>query len=126
MSISDARKEQEDGSTIRHSQATIAGGMSGCPRDLRPGAAAVDHLHGALCGDLLPPSTRSACPYLSLWPALGCRTQKYRIARLSLWTRPSAPATLYWLGSMGRCALTPGVDAPSRRARGTSRWRAGV
>ena len=32
LSISDARKEHEDGNAIRHSQATIAGGMSGCPR----------------------------------------------------------------------------------------------
>ena len=65
------------------------------------------------------PELDAACPYLSLWPALGCGTQKYRIDRVSLWTRPPAPATLYWLGSVGRCALAPGVDAPSRRALGT-------
>src|SRR5262249_30538405 len=126
MSLSDARKEHADGSAIRHSKATIAGGMSGCPRDLRPGAAAFDHLYGALCGDLLPPRTRSACPYLYLWPALGCGTQKYRIDRVSLWTRPPAPATLHGLGPLGGCALTPGVGAPSRRARGTHRWCARV
>src|SRR6266699_2922319 len=126
MSISDARKEHEDGSAIRHSKATIAGGMSGCPRDLRPGAAAFDHLYGALRCDLLPPSTRSAGLYLYLWPALGCGTQKYRINRVSLWTRPPAPATLHWLGSLGGCALPPGVDAPSRRALGTRRWCVGV
>src|SRR4029450_8403634 len=123
MSINDARKEHEDGSAIRHSQATIAGGMSGCPRDLRAGAAAVDHLHAAVCSPPLRPRTRSACPDLYLWPALGGGTQKYRIDCVSLWTRPPAPATFYWPGSVGRCALAPGVDAPRRRALGTSRWR---
>src|SRR4029450_10848355 len=100
--------------------------MSSGSRDLRPGAAALDHLYGALCGDLLPPRTRSACPYLYLWLSLGCGTQKYRIDRVSLWTRPPAPATLHWLGPLGRCALTPGVDATSRRAPGTRRGFTGV
>jgi hypothetical protein len=126
MSINDARKEHEDGSAIDHSQATMAGGMSGCPRDLRAGAAAFDHLHGAFCCDLLPPRTRSACPYLSLWPALGGGTQQYRIDRVSLWTRPPAPATFSWLGSVGRCARAPGVNAPSRRALRPSRGCVGV
>src|SRR5262245_22792030 len=100
-SRSEARKEHEDGSAIRHSKATIAGGMSSGPRERRPGAAPFDHLDGALCCDLLPPRTRSACPYLYLWPALGCGPQKYRIDCVSLWPRPPAPAALHWLGSLG-------------------------
>src|SRR5512145_3191873 len=67
IALSDARTAHEDGSAIRYSQATIAGGMSGCPRDLRPGAAALttfmapfvetfcrqeleQHAHTYLCG----------------------------------------------------------------------------
>src|SRR2546428_4333766 len=126
MSRSNSRKEHGYGSAIRHSKATIAGGMSGCPRDLRPGAAAVGHLYGALCRDLLSPRTRPACPYLPLWTALGFGTQKCRIDRVSLWPRSLAPATLYWLGSLGGCPLAPGVDATSRGAIGTRRWRPGV
>src|SRR5918999_1826462 len=126
MSRNDSRKEHRYGSALRLSQATIASGMSGCPRDLRPGDAAFGNLSGALCRDLLPPRTRPACSYLCLWTALECGTQKCRIDRVSLWTRPSAPATLHWLGSLGGYALTPEVDTTSCRALGTRRWRAGV
>ena len=57
-----------------------------------------------------------ACPYLCLWLALGCGTQKRRIDRVSLWTRPPAPATLHWLGRVGGCPLAAGAAAPSRRS----------
>jgi hypothetical protein len=126
MSINDARKEPEDGSALRHSPAPMAGGMSGCPRALRAGAAAFAPLQGAFCCDLLPPSTRSACPALSLWPARGGGTPTYRLDRGSLWTRPPAPATFYWLGSGGRWALAPGVNTPRRRALRPSRGGLGV
>lgn len=126
MSRSDARQEHGYGSALRHSQATIAGGMGGCPRELRAGEAAVGNLYGALCRDLLPPRTHPACPYLHLWLALGCGTQKGRIERVALWTRPSTLATLHWLGSWGGWALAPRAAAPSRRALGPRRGRVGL
>jgi hypothetical protein len=126
MCLSDARQEHEAGSAIRPSQATSAGGLSGCPRGLRPGAAAFAHLDGALRGDLLPPRTRSAGPSLSLGPALGGGTHKDRIDRVALWTRPPAPTTLHGLGPLGGWALTRGGGATSRRALGTRRGWAGV
>src|SRR5262245_46583006 len=126
MSRSDSRKEHGYGSALRHAQATMAGGMSGCPRALRSGNAAFGTLYGALCGDLLPPRTPPACPSLPRWLALGCGTQTCRIDRVSLRTRPSTPATLHGLGSLGGWALAPRADAPSRSALGTRRGRVGV
>jgi hypothetical protein len=126
MSRSDARKEHGSGSARRHSPATMAGGMSGCPRELRAGTAAFGNLAGALCCDLLPPSTQPACPDLPRWLALGCGTQQGRSERVSLGTRPSPPATLHGLGSWGGWALAPRAAAPRRRALGTRRGRVGV
>ena len=95
------------------------------PGDLRAGAAAFDHLHGAFVETFCRPELDQHA-HTYIWPALGGGTQKYRIDRVSLWTRPPAPATFYWLGSVGRCALAPGVNAPSRRALRTSRGCVGV
>src|SRR6266511_3860829 len=97
----DSRKEQLHGSGICHSPATIAGGMPSRSPHLRPGDAPVGNLYGPLCRHLLPPGTRSACPDLCAWTAVGCGTQKRRIDRVSLRTRPPAPATLHGLGSLG-------------------------
>src|SRR6266851_2370099 len=98
MTMTGLWKEQVDGSRIRDSKATIAGGMP-CPSPrLRPDDAPVGTLYGPLCCHLLPSGTLGACPYLCAWPAVGCGTQKRRIDRVPLRTRPAAPATLHWLG----------------------------
>src|SRR2546422_4189350 len=95
------QKEHAHGSGICHSPAAITGRVPRCTRDFPPGDAPVGNLYGPLCPHLLPPGTRSTCPYLCLWPALGSGTQKRRIHCVSLWTRSPPPPTLRRLGRVG-------------------------
>src|SRR5712692_10655779 len=112
------RKEHLHGSSIHHSQAAIAGGMPGCPRGLPAGDATLDNLYGTLRRHLPPSGTLSARLYLCLWPAVGCGTQKRRIDRLSVRTRPPPTATFHRLGRLGGCTLATGIDWPSCPALG--------
>src|SRR5712692_8291994 len=109
MSMDHVLQGARHGSSIRHSQAAIAGGMPGRTRDLPPGEAALGNLSGPLRQHLLPSGTLSARPDLCLWPAVGCGTPKRRIDRLSVRTRPPPAATFHRLGSLGGRALATGI-----------------
>src|SRR4029077_17724484 len=108
----ESQKELTPGSPIRHAPTPMAGGMSGRPRELRPGPAAFFHLEGARGRDL--PGARPHAAGQALWqrPAGGRGTHERRIACLSWWAKPPGTATLHGLGRLGRCALAPDMACP--------------